>query len=555
MQRKGEGTATKQLRLLAKMSSNVVVNPLTTASAGAAAGAGEGSTSPLSTSSSQAFSPLSSSPSAKQRPRKSVAAFLGLEGQQRRDSELRGLDEPDWKPSAILSKFADETARQPTRFTIDMLLAVSPSLLALYTVFDDQTGARNIYFDGCTSPNNSNNNGNGTAPSIVEVDYFQCVRCNNDSPRFGVAYPASARPALIAFSIISSIFLSGATYGLNILKDRAIHYLAHGVYISSTARRNWLSALWISIFVIGLSVLQVYASQARQADFSAKTLGPNGLCNVPGPYLGVALTPTFRSGNPTVVTSLFSAASAGALVASLFYFLLNTVLSQAFTIRALCEGPSNLYTDASFRTALKKQNTTRRIQDCLHWQVLAIDLDNTSVKVLLELSITERPKRRLSFLRILFSPLIVLNFFGSYAAFIGVHPFDRTYRKKEWQNRTIVEEILHRLWAEGKITKFRVRDRDLVMPPLPAGPAVAGRAAESGAPASVGQGKADPQVGGRKKSDGGEDGPTLIAIASGLGDDDGEGEGDKRQLTNPLRDNSAAGGTASTSSASPTDKA
>jgi hypothetical protein len=430
-----------------KNGAQVVVNPLSAATA-------------LASPPSPVISPLNSSPSSNPRPRKTIAGFLGYEGQTRKDSALDGVPEPEWGQDPVVSKFADETARKPVRFTIDMLLAVGPSLLALYSVYDSEstTGLRNVYFDGCnlsaSAASNTSLHLNTTIPIL------DCISCNGNSPRFSVSFPETVKPLLVAFSILSSIFLAGATYGLNVLRDRAIRYLQYGVYISSTARSNKLSAIFVSLYVIILAVLQVVAQEQRQNDFESKTLT---CTNAASPYFGLPLTPTFKSGNITVPMPLVSAASISALIASLFYFLLNTVLSQAFTIRSICEGPSNLYTDASLRTALKKQHTVRRIQDVLKWQVLAIDLDTASKKALRELSITERPKRQWTILRLVFAPLIIIDYFGTYSSYIGVHPFDRTFRKKEWQGRTMVEEILHRLWQQGKITKFRVRDKEVLV--------------------------------------------------------------------------------------------
>jgi hypothetical protein len=351
---------------------------------------------------------------------------LAAAAQSRLPSMMLG-PEPSWRPDPRVEKFATGLARSPYRFTFDMLLAIAPSLLAIITVYDNAAGQKSIYIDGCKDTD-------GTP-----VPYFDCVRCNNDSPRFGVAHPEGWRFVIVLFSILSSIFLAGSTYGLEVMRDRADFYLGHGVYISSSARRNWLSALTVSAYVVVLSVLQVAAGEGRQQSFTQATLGMNGVCVASSPYANMTLTPTFSAGNPTLPTSVLQPSSWLMIV----YFVLNTVVGQSFTIRSLFQGPRNLYTDASLRTALKQRHAVRAVQDVVRWQVLAADLDRMSRRVLLELGVKERPRRYWRLLRLVFAPLIIINYFNLHTAYVGVHPFDRTYRKREVRHGSRVGWRIH----------------------------------------------------------------------------------------------------------------
>lgn len=154
-------------------------------------------------------------------------------------------------------------------------------------------------------------------------------------------------------------------------------------------------------------------------------------------------------------------------------------LTQQSTIKDLLLGPSDVYADATLRVSLKSKAVVRAVQAHVRWQVLAEHLDGFSRSALKKLTPEEVKKRDAArplidkCIRGFFgiTGVLFLDLYSCRSAYLGVNPWDRTYRKPEWEGRTLVEQVLHRLWIKNKIEPMRQnRDPAAVMAATPRAP-------------------------------------------------------------------------------------
>lgn len=380
--------------------------------------------------------------------------------------------EPIFRADPTVQEFSVQLSKNLFRYALDIILAVAAPLATLFNILRTAgQPPQATYVDGCHYLNTP-----ATPENLLPL--YVCAACNKDSPTFGVREPAETRFLVLLYTVISALLLSGAAYGLRVRRTRANHFLAYGVYVSKTGRSTIKVSILLVLYLILTALLQAMATSMRRKSAEAASLGPGGHCPAVMPdglqaYANATLLPVFVKDNPTAPPTLDISPW------PLLYFLFNVCLAQQSTIKDLLLGPSDVYADATLRVSLKSKAVVRAVQAHVRWQVLAEHLDASSRALLKQLTPEEHKKRNAArplvdkFIRGFFwiTGVLFLDVFSCNAAYLGVNPWDRTYRKPEWEGRTLVEQVLHRLYKNKKIDPMRQnRDPTAVMAATPHAP-------------------------------------------------------------------------------------
>lgn len=422
--------------------------------------------------------------------------------------------EPSFRPDPTVQEFSIQLSKNLLRYALDILLAVASPIGTMFNVL--RTAGKPptpAYLDGCHSTNTD-----PTADNLLPL--YVCAACNGDVPTFGAQEPSPMRFLVFVYSLLAAVWLAGAAYGLRVRRTRANHMLAYGVYVSKTGRSTIMLSLVLVFYLVLTAFVQAVANSMRRDLSEGASLGPNGHCPISMPdglqsYANATLLPFFSKDNPTAPPRFeFS-------VLPFLYFLYNVGMSQQSTMKDLLLGPSDVYSDASLRVSLKSKAVIRAVQAHVRWQVLAKDIDASSRFMLTQLTAEEHKKRNAArplvdkFIRGFFwiTGVLFLDLYSCQAAYVGVNPWDRTYRKPEWEGRTLVEQLLHRLYKNKKIDPMRQnRDPTAVMaatPHAPSTPRVSSRPGTSDASDT-----ADADAGFRISTPGSKDGRDSAASAS-----------------------------------------